>query len=42
MDYNNLKRIIDYAYFNARQTYDVDEEVDREKDDLDFIFYPKN
>jgi len=42
MDHGNLKRVIDFVYFKARRTYNVDEEVKRGKGNLDFIFYPKD
>jgi len=42
IDHYNLKHVIDFVYFKARETYNVDEEVKRGKDDLNFIFYPKD
>ncbi|ORY84572.1 hypothetical protein LY90DRAFT_499288 [Neocallimastix californiae] len=41
MDHGNLKRVIDYAYFNAKDYYDIKEEENSEKGNLDYIFYPK-
>ncbi|ORX65568.1 hypothetical protein BCR32DRAFT_286471 [Anaeromyces robustus] len=40
MDYDNLKRVVEFAYFNARINYIV-EEVGKGKGISDFIFYPK-
>ena len=43
MDHSNLKHVIDFLYFKAKETYNVDDEgVGRGKGDLDFIFYPKD
>eukprot|EP00833_Pecoramyces_ruminatium_P006898 jgi/Orpsp1_1/1180930/evm.model.c7180000075152.1 len=42
MDHDNLKRVIDYAYFNAWKTYDIDEELGKGKGKLHFIFKPKD
>ncbi|ORX77622.1 hypothetical protein BCR32DRAFT_283033 [Anaeromyces robustus] len=42
MDHGNLKRVIEFAYFNARIHYIVNEEVSEGKGISDFIFYPKN
>jgi len=41
MDHGNLKRVIDYAYFNAKDYYDIKEEEGSGKGNLDYIFYPK-
>jgi len=41
LDYNNLKRVIDFVYFKTRRNYNVYEEVVRGKGDINFIFYPK-
>ncbi|ORX64141.1 hypothetical protein BCR32DRAFT_298194 [Anaeromyces robustus] len=40
MDHCNLKRVVEFAYFNARINY-IDEEVGKGKGIADFIFYPK-
>ncbi|ORX50426.1 hypothetical protein BCR32DRAFT_288156 [Anaeromyces robustus] len=42
MDHGNLKRVFEFAYFNARINYIVDEEVGKGKGIADFIFYPKD
>jgi len=42
MDHGNLKRVIDFAYFNAPATYDVYEEESKGKGTIDFLFCPKD
>ncbi|ORX44295.1 hypothetical protein BCR32DRAFT_331011 [Anaeromyces robustus] len=41
MDHGNLKHVVEFAYFNARISYIVDE-VGKGKGISDFIFYPKD
>ncbi|ORX72562.1 hypothetical protein BCR32DRAFT_297222 [Anaeromyces robustus] len=41
MDHGNLKHVVEFAYFNARINYIVDE-VGKGKGISDFIFYPKD
>ncbi|KAL6590773.1 hypothetical protein LY90DRAFT_709016 [Neocallimastix californiae] len=41
LDHGNLKRVIDYSYFNARTKYDIEEESPRGHGRADIIFLPK-
>jgi len=41
MDHGNLKRIIDFVYFNIRMKYEHREEINVGKGTADFIFKPK-
>jgi len=41
MDHGNLKRVIDFAYFNAMTKYDIREEESNGKGDLEYSFYPR-
>ncbi|OUM58856.1 hypothetical protein PIROE2DRAFT_21319 [Piromyces sp. E2] len=42
MDHGNLKRVIDFAYYNANNTYKIVKEVGNGKANINYIFYPKN
>jgi hypothetical protein len=41
LDHGNLKRVIDYSYFNARTKYDIEEESPCGHGRADIIFLPK-
>ncbi|ORY09046.1 hypothetical protein LY90DRAFT_518919 [Neocallimastix californiae] len=41
LDHGNLKRVMDYSYFNARTKYDIEEESPRGHGRADIIFLPK-
>ncbi|ORY09054.1 hypothetical protein LY90DRAFT_518927 [Neocallimastix californiae] len=41
LDHGNLKRVMDYSYFNARTKYDIEEESPRGHGRANIIFLPK-
>ena len=41
IDHGNLKRFIDYSYFNARMKYDIVEKYPNGNRTADIIFLPK-
>jgi hypothetical protein len=41
VDHGNLKRVIDYSYFNSRTKYNIEEESPCSHGRADIIFRPK-